>query len=257
MRVLLASLLATALSGQTRQVVVIAHRGEHIRNPENTISAFRTAVELGADFFEVDVRTTSDGKLVLMHDGTVDRTANATGPVAGMSFSAIRALDVGIKKGSHFKGMHVPTLDEAMEVAGTSTGIYLDCKDVRPGPLVAAIERHNMSERVVVYGGPAFLKDVLALRPRLKAMPEARNPTVLKELIESLHLRVAAFGATDWNESTIAVARDAKIDMYLDRLGAADKPGMWQHAIDQGATGIQTDHPGELVQFLRGKGRHK
>jgi glycerophosphoryl diester phosphodiesterase len=248
-RLALLPLLAAALAAQTRQVMVIAHRGEHLRNPENTLPAFRTAVALGADFFEVDIRTTSDGKLVLMHDATVDRMTNAHGEIARMTFAEVRALDA--------KGAQVPTLDEAMDAAGARAGLYLDCKSVAPLPLVEAIERHKLSERVVLYGRPSFLKEVLALRPHLRAMPEANNPTVLKELIDSLHLRVAAFGASDWNGPTIAVARAAGIDLYVDRLGPADKPEIWAQAVEQGATGIQTDRPGELVEFLRAKGYHK
>src|SRR5947209_4506366 len=71
--------LATGLIGQSRHVVVIAHRGEHLSHPENTIAAFQAAVDAGADFFELDVRTTSDGKFVLMHDSTVDRMTNGHG----------------------------------------------------------------------------------------------------------------------------------------------------------------------------------
>ena len=68
-----ASLLLAPAQAQTRRVVVIAHRGEHLHHPENTTPAFEEAVRLGADYIEVDVRTTADGKLVLSHDGTVDR----------------------------------------------------------------------------------------------------------------------------------------------------------------------------------------
>ena len=65
--------VATAIAQQPG-VAVISHRGEHLHHPENTLPAFRAALEAGADFIEVDVRTTSDGKLVVMHDGTVDRS---------------------------------------------------------------------------------------------------------------------------------------------------------------------------------------
>jgi glycerophosphoryl diester phosphodiesterase len=250
MRFVLLPVLACALWGQSPQVMVIAHRGEHLQHTENTIPAFRAAVDLGADFFEVDVRTTSDGRLVLMHDSRVDRTTNGHGEVAKMTFDEIRALEAG-------KDTRVPTLDEAMDVAGADKGVYLDCKSVAPQPLIDAIERHRLSERVVIYGNPTFLKEVLALRPKLRAMPEARNATVLKQLIESLHLKVAAFDAHDWTGDVIAVARAASIDLYVDRLGQADKPEIWQQAVDQGATGIQTDKPGELVQYLRARGYHK
>src|SRR4051794_12907483 len=98
-------------AAQTRHVVAIAHRGEHLVHPENTIPAFEEAIRAGADFIEVDVRTTSDGKLVLQHDATVDRCTNGHGEVAKMTFDEIRALDAGMKRGPQFAGTKVPTFD--------------------------------------------------------------------------------------------------------------------------------------------------
>src|SRR6202041_577186 len=80
-----------------KTIKVISHRGEHLHHPENTIPAFQAAIDAGADYFEADVRTTSDGKLVLMHDNKVDRTTGATGLVKDMTFDQIRALDAGAK----------------------------------------------------------------------------------------------------------------------------------------------------------------
>src|SRR5271165_6696407 len=80
-----------------KQVVVISHRGEHLHHPENTMPAFRAAVEAGADFIEVDVRTTVDGRLVLQHDDSVDRCTNGHGKVSAMTFEEIRKLDAGVK----------------------------------------------------------------------------------------------------------------------------------------------------------------
>src|SRR5882672_12073778 len=91
--------LCLAAQAQPRQVVAIAHRGEHLHHPENTLPAFEEAIRLGADFIEVDVRTTADGKLILSHDGKVDRRTNGQGDVSKMTFDEIRALDAGIKSG--------------------------------------------------------------------------------------------------------------------------------------------------------------
>src|SRR6266404_6792659 len=89
--------LVTAAQAQESRVVAISHRGEHLHHPENTMPAYRAAVEAGADLIETDVRTTSDGKLVIMHDGSVDRRTNGHGDVANMTFDEIRKLDAGIK----------------------------------------------------------------------------------------------------------------------------------------------------------------
>ncbi|HYL74978.1 MAG TPA: glycerophosphodiester phosphodiesterase family protein [Bryobacteraceae bacterium] len=246
-RILALLLLAVGCAlAQSKHIVVIAHRGEHLRHPENTIAAFQGAVDAGADFFELDVRTTADGKLVLMHDESVERMTNGKGLVGNMTFEEIRKLDV--------RGSRVPSFDEALEFARGKIGVYVDSKRISAGDVVAAIERHEMQDHVVIYGGAKYLKDVSELRPKMKVMPEAGSPAGLKSLLEGLRLQVAAFGAGDFNDATIAVAREAKVDIYVDRLGAADNQSSWQDAVDRGATGIQTDHPAELVGYLKSKG---
>ena len=239
------------------QVVVISHRGEHLHHPENTIPAFQAAVDAGADFFELDVRTTADGKLVLMHDATVDRMTGGKGEVAQMAFEDLRKLQVGVSLGPGFAGTRIPTFDEVLAFAHGKIGFYIDSKRISAADAVAAVRRHDMEDRVVVYGSPAYLKQVGELAPGMKLMPEAGNPGALRSLVETLHLRVAAFDAGDFNDRTIQVARSAKVDIYVDRLGAADNPAGWQDAVDRGAAGIQTDHPAELVQYLKSKGYHR
>ena len=82
-------LILAAAIPMTAQIVAISHRGEHLERPENTMPAFQEAIRVGADYFEVDVRTTSDGKLVLSHDATVDRCTDGKGKVAEMTFEQI------------------------------------------------------------------------------------------------------------------------------------------------------------------------
>src|SRR5258707_15216110 len=108
---------APASEASSKRIMVIAHRGEHLHHPENTMAAFQAAIDAGADYFELDVRTTSDGKFVIMHDNTLDRTTNGTGEVYKHTFDEIRALDAGAKFSPAFAGTKVPTLDEALELA--------------------------------------------------------------------------------------------------------------------------------------------
>lgn len=241
------ALLANILWSQPR-VVVIAHRGEHLRHPENTLEAFAAAAEVGADFIEVDVRTTADGKLVLMHDATVDRMTGGHGPVAAMTFDEVRRLRVGGKA-------QVPTFDEALALArDKNMSVYVDSKSITAADAVAAIERHGMAERVVIYGGESYLLELAAMRPKLRVMPEARDAATLRRLLAAMPLKVVAFDARDFNDETIAVAKAAKVAIYVDRLGPADNATAWRDAVDRGAAGIQTDHPAELVGYLRTKG---
>jgi glycerophosphoryl diester phosphodiesterase len=239
------------------QIAVIAHRGEHLSHPENTIPAFQAAIDAGADFFELDVRTTSDGKLVLMHDRTVDRTTNGKGPVREMTLEQIRRLDAGLKSGPQFVGTQVPAFEEALNLAHGKIDVYVDCKDIAPADLVAALTRVDMLDKVVIYGGSGFLKGVLYLQPSLKVMPEADDAATLGELLATLHARVIAFDAGDFKDDVIAIARQAHAYIYVDRLDGADNPEHWQDAINRGATGIQTNKPGELMNYLRAHGLHK
>lgn len=239
------------------QLVVISHRGEHLSHPENTLPAFEAAIVAGADYFELDVRTTSDGKLVLMHDATVNRTTNGKGNVRELTFDQIRALDAGAKFDPKFAGTKVPTFEETLNVARGRIGVYLDCKDISPADLVAALKKTDMLNHVVVYGDPGFLKGVLAIEPSLPAMPEADSAAKLEKMAATLNLRVAAFDSGDFKDDVIATAKRLNIKIYVDRLWDADKPEFWQDAIDRGADGIQTDHPAEVVQYLRSRGLHK
>lgn len=246
-------LVATlGMQAQTKKVMVISHRGEHLHHPENTMPAFEAAVRAGADFFELDVRTTSDGKLVLMHDGTVDRTTNGRGDIAKMTFDEVRALDASNKMAA-FAGVKVPAFDEALDYARGKIHIYVDAKQVTAKALVEHIVAHGMQDNVVIYSG-RISKEIQELNPRLKLMPEARSAEFAQTLVDDLHPPVLAFDASDFKPDVIAVALKAKAKIFVDRLGMADNPAAWQEAIDQGADGIQTDLPGELVRFLREKG---
>src|SRR3954468_7755285 len=95
--------------------LVSAHRGFSKKAPENTLPALELAWQAGADFAEIDVLLTSDRKLVLMHDTSVDRTTNGTGQIAAMLVSEVKRLDAGGWFGETFSGTSVPTLDEVLD----------------------------------------------------------------------------------------------------------------------------------------------
>jgi glycerophosphoryl diester phosphodiesterase len=187
----------------------------------------------------------------------VDARTNGSGAVKDLTFDQIRALDAGVKSGAEFAGTQVPTFDEALAFARGKIGIYVDTKRASAADVVAAIERHDMQEHVVIYGGYQYLRQVAELRPKIKVMPESVSVAVMKKVIDELKPKVIAFGARDFTDEIIAMAREAKAEIYVDRLGDADRPEMWQDAVGRGADGIQTDKPAELVQYLRSKGQHR
>jgi glycerophosphoryl diester phosphodiesterase len=238
--------------------VAISHRGEHLHHPENTMPAFAEAVRLGADYIEVDVRTTADGRLVLSHDADVSRCTDGTGEVSKMTLDQIRALDAGIKKAPEFAGTKVPTFDEVLDYARGKINIYVDVKQVSAKDLVAHLVDHGMADHVVIYSG-RITKELHELNPKLKIMPEASTVELVQMAIPVVHPPVWAFGAGDWKPEIIKLAKDSGAEVYVDRQGSdrTDSPEGWQAAIDMGADGIQSDRPGELVQYLREKGYKK
>ena len=114
---------------------VVAHRGASGYAPENTLAAFDLAVRMKADYIEIDVQRTKDGKLVIIHDNTVDRTTDGTGKVGSLTFDEIRALDAGSWKSEEFAGERVPTFDEVLKRYKGKIGILIELKspELYPG----------------------------------------------------------------------------------------------------------------------------
>lgn len=95
--------------------IVLGHRGASGYAPENTLEAFKLAMDMGADGFELDVHLSKDGELVVIHDETVDRTADGTGFVGEMTLAELKALDASNHKEA-YKGAKIPTLAEVYDL---------------------------------------------------------------------------------------------------------------------------------------------
>jgi glycerophosphoryl diester phosphodiesterase len=138
--------------------LVIAHRGESAHAPENTLEALRRGVEAGADAIEFDLRLTADGEVVVMHDPTVDRTTDGSGPVWALTLRRLQELDAGYRFAPEGKaefpfrgaGLRVPSFREVLE-AFPDTPLLIELKEPEAaGPARALIERHEAAERVLV-----------------------------------------------------------------------------------------------------------
>ena len=111
--------------------ISVAHRGTSIAYPENTLEAYRNAIELGVEMIECDVNITRDGKLVMMHDSTLDRTTTGTGRVSASTWEEIQRLDAGGKFKPEFAGVRVPSTEETL-LLYKEAGI-LSCIEVKGG----------------------------------------------------------------------------------------------------------------------------
>jgi glycerophosphoryl diester phosphodiesterase len=94
---------------------IVAHRGASIEAPENTIAAFRVAGARGAKWIECDVTLSADNKCVLIHDDTLERTTNGTGPIHQSDLASLRNLDAGGWFSDIYKGERIPTLTDTLE----------------------------------------------------------------------------------------------------------------------------------------------
>ncbi len=97
-------------------VRIIAHRGFSGVYPENTLLAFKKAIELCVDEIEFDIKMTKDGIPVIIHDETIDRTTNGKGRICDLTLKEIKSFDAGIKFGEEFKGLKIPTFEEALDI---------------------------------------------------------------------------------------------------------------------------------------------
>lgn len=111
-----------------RRPAIVAHRGASGTAPENTLVAFRRALEKSPDAIELDVHRTADGHIVVIHDAKVDRTTNGSGLVAQMTLDAIRSLDAGSWKGAEFAGERIPTLAEVCALVRGRTYLFVEIK---------------------------------------------------------------------------------------------------------------------------------
>jgi len=108
---------------------VIAHRGASAVAPENTMAAFRRAAEMGAECIETDLHLSRDGRLVIVHDTTLNRTTNGDGLVKNFTFNELRELDAGTWFSQDFAGERLPAIEELLDFAGPADlSLYLEIK---------------------------------------------------------------------------------------------------------------------------------
>ena len=167
---------------------VVAHRGDHEHAPENTLAAFANAIKAGVDYIEIDLRTTADSQLVIMHDASVNRMTGGSGMIRDMTYDAIRALKVKDKTHPEWGEFDIPTFDQVLTLCQGKIYIYLDFKN-----------------------------------------------------------------ADQYTDDMIKTANEKGYVVLPDIEGPNENPAFWDKALLKGFSGVQTDHPGELINYLKEK----
>jgi len=244
----------------------LGHRGDTGRYPENTLAAFRAAVEAGAGGLELDVRLTRDGHPVVMHDATVDRTTDGFGAVAGMTLAEVRRLDAG---GAGRPGEGVPTLRKVLATF-PQTYVNIDIKDTRlpgvEGVVLDVLREAGATGRVLVASaGYGVLRrfrklgggecDTGASRLEIGAfygLSLLRLERLLRPAYAALQVPVdyGSLRLVTPRFVRAAHSRGVRVDAWT-----INDPAQMRRLLDLGVDTVITDRPGTLAGVLEERGR--
>ena len=238
--------------------LIIAHRGASAAAPQNTLAAFRKAMELGADGVELDVQLSADGAVVVIHDFTVDKTTDGAGRVAIKTLAELEALDAGAKFSPQFAGERIPTLGQVFEALQGKLLVNVELKDFNPrssalaAPVVEVVRKYAMEKRVLFSSfNPFALRAVKRLAPQTPAgLLYASNLAVY---LRRAWLAPLVPHEARHPESSMVTAQTMK--WYHARglrvnAWTVDDPVEMRRLITLGVDGIITNRPDVLSQMV-------
>ncbi|WP_339060268.1 glycerophosphodiester phosphodiesterase [Tepidibacillus marianensis] len=240
-----------------RRVQVIAHRGASAISPENTMVAFRRAIEVGADAIETDVQLTKDGHLILIHDELVNRTTNGTGWVKDYTLQQLRKLDAGSWFSKSYQYEKIPTLDDFFTfIQSSKIWVNIEIKNgLFPYPgieekLILKIREYQMTSRVVVSSFNHYsLFKFHHLAPDIKTavlyMTGIFEPWTYAK-------RIGAIGLHPYKEVV-----SKRLIVHAHQLGmtvypfTVDDPKEMKELNNLGVDGIMTNVPDRLILLMK------
>ena len=276
------AIVAEIHNPQSRNVMVISHRGDWRNYPENSIPAIESVIRMGVDIVELDVALTKDSVMVLMHDGTIDRCTTGRGKVAEMTYEELQKHYLKTAHGVRSSlDLKVPTLREALEVCRNRIMVNID-KGYNHYDLVLALtEELGVTEQVLIKGSKP-LSDIqqkmAANEHNMLYMPivtptNAGSAKIFDEYIADDEPQLAY--EVCWNKMTPEVedcmrrviADGSKLwinTLWNSLCGGLSDDIAWESSaeevygkiIEMGATMIQTDRPEFLIDYLRKRGLH-
>lgn len=237
---------------------VIAHRGANRRAPENTLEAFRLALELGAQAIELDVMLSRDRVPVVIHDTRLERTTDGTGQVQDRAWAELRDLDAGSKFSAAYRGTRIPQLQNVLEEIGRRAWINIELKnyatrgDCLEQVVVDMVVRMGLQRKVLLSSfNPLSLGRAARLAPQvprglltMPSMPlflrEAWFAFVAKPQSYNLHL-----DQTNVRSVRAAHARGARVCAWT-----VNDPSDAVRLAAQGVDGIITDEPDVILAAI-------
>jgi len=266
----------------SKQVLVVAHRGDWRNNPENSVRCIEDAIAMGVDVVEIDLKKTKDGVLILMHDETIDRTTSGHGKPADFTWAELQQLTLKNEHGGPTR-QRIPTFEECMNTAKNRVMInidkgydyYKEAYDilVKTGTVDhAIIKSYKTYEQVKAENGE-LLGGKLAYMPiinmgkanasasiqsyetNMKPVAYELNFSTDSALVSSTYQTIPQHGSKIWLNGLWASQNGG----HDDELSVEERnpEAGWGWLIAHGATMIQTDRPRELIAYLRKRSLHK
>lgn len=238
--------------------LISAHRGDHTHAPENTLQAYANAIQAGADYVEIDLRTTRDSQLVIMHDASVNRMTNGTGLVKDLTYDSLRLLRVRDKAHPEWGEFEIPTFDRVLELCRGKIGIYLDFKNADPALAYKVIRQYGMEDHVIVYiNAPQQFTGWRRVAPKMPLMVSIpgniHTTDSLAGFLDRYHPDILDGDWDGYTSEMVSLATKSGYLVFPDIQGPNENPTLWQTAVDKGIRALQTDHPGDLAAWLKDK----
>jgi glycerophosphoryl diester phosphodiesterase len=234
-------------------VLNIAHRGASGTFPENTLSAFRAAIDAQAAMCELDVQLTRDGAVVVIHDDTVERTTDGKGEVAEMTLAELQRLDAGARfRNGAVKGERIPTLDEVFAVTAGRCGLNIELKAGGLEHQVAQImqARDAFGDSIVSSFDWEYLKKIQQLHFNIRiALLADEKPVDL--MINAVAMRAHAINPR-WDMVTADLCKAAHERSLKVYTWTVDADARMRALMECGVDGIMTNYPERLRTVLGG-----
>ena len=264
----------------SKYVLVVAHRGDWRNAPENSLQAYQNSIDMGADVIEIDVRKTKDGKFVIIHDKTVNRTTNGRGKVSDMTLAEIKQLY--LKSGHGIVTRHrVPTLEEVLELVKGKILVNIDKGDAYFDEIYDLLVKTG-TEKQVLLKTYTDLKTVqskskndIPHKSLFMATIYVEKKDSEERIKEFTTVNPVAYEICFSKESpqltrALKMIKDSGSKIWISSLWGSingnhdddtaveeNKPDeTWGWLLDQGASVIMTDRPAALIQYLKKKHRH-
>ncbi|WDF55236.1 glycerophosphodiester phosphodiesterase family protein [Mucilaginibacter sp. KACC 22063] len=236
---------------------VVAHRGDHVKYPENSLAAYAEGIKNGVDYVEIDLRTTKDSVLVSMHDGSVTRMTGATGNIRDLTLAQVKQLRLKSRDTSDTTVYHVPTFEEILNLCKDKIYIYLDFKEASVAATYAMLRKHHMEKQVIVYINSeqqlTDWKHVAPHMPLMLSLPEnEKDLAAIKAFIDLHHPDLLDGNWKDYNKEILTYLQEKHLLAWPD-IQSADEDKNWKAALGLGFHGLQTDHPAALINYLEEK----